>query len=212
MVFGRTYCQLTRLPIEDGDECILIPLGVRIEGDFNKHNRGGAHTFNFIHEFIAEPQRVVYGGNVGMMLHPGPEKRAWDEWGAFMLLRVDAWEMLARDAKPIEHVLFLPAPGMWRVKEMITKIDGDARHKAVVRCLNGEITRDKIADEVAKPLEVPMWMSQLNRLAWVMWRLGIQPQDHTGNDQSGEGGETLWRIIDEIRGRSTDKDEPSPVP
>lgn len=176
MVFGRTYCQLTRLPIEDGDECILIPIEPGNDGRF---------------EFIAEPVKVVYGGNVGMIHLPGNDSRWTDVWRSFMLLRVDAWELLTRDAIPIDRSLMFPPPGMGQIKRAIYKIQ----------------------EKTLSPrLDVPEWMSRLHRLAEVLGRLGAQLQDHTGNDQSGDGGETLWRIIDEIRGGSTDKDEPSPVP
>jgi hypothetical protein len=36
MIFGTTYCNVSHLPINDGDKCILIPLGFSLGGDFNK--------------------------------------------------------------------------------------------------------------------------------------------------------------------------------
>lgn len=60
MVFGRTYCPISRLPIEDGDECMLIALDFSIKASttFDVNNFTNLYSFAAI-----PPQVVVYGGN-----------------------------------------------------------------------------------------------------------------------------------------------------
>jgi hypothetical protein len=67
MVFGTTYCAVSHLPINDGDNCILIPLGFKMDYEFNQWNTADINCFMNLYYFISAPQKIVYNGNPDMI-------------------------------------------------------------------------------------------------------------------------------------------------
>lgn len=73
MIFGTTYCNVSHLPINDGDKCILIPLGFSLGGDFNKWNKPDINDFINLYYFVGEPQEVIYNGNPSYITPLNPD-------------------------------------------------------------------------------------------------------------------------------------------
>ena len=62
MVYGTIYCPVSRLPIQDKEQCMFLPLDFSI--NTNLGTGLGVHNFTQPYEFVAiKPQVVIYNGN-----------------------------------------------------------------------------------------------------------------------------------------------------
>ena len=213
MVFGSSYCAVSRLEIEDGDKCILIPLAFHLGGDFNKWDKADIGQFMWLYPFCAvEPQTVRYGGNYSQIEYFNQRYKQTSEHEMYMLIHYGFYQALQKNV--LDHVTdwklndiqcFDTMRPVWeKAQEMKHDLHLTISHR--LGQLKGYLPVSKRAakrhkDEKEKLLldyatggPAPAWMVELNKLATFMGSMGIMATPNICHDQH-EAGKKYNKLV-----------------
>ena len=191
MVFGNTYCAISHLEIKDGDACMLIPLGFRMNFEFDKYNKADINCFTYLHTFISEPIAVIFGGNISEVTYLNGDvyHNAGDEYEEnelFMLVHLGFYNEILKDE------------GMWKIHHLdeiplfntVYPIYEKAKEILQLERLGKsfELGRGKITSEqYSKKISTPKWMIDIYKVALFMGNMGIAPHPIFCHDQNQRG-------------------------
>jgi len=194
MVFGTTYCAISHLPIEDGDTCILIPLGFRMNYEFDEYNKADINCFSYLYTFIKPVVEVKFEGNVSMVKYASKNGRhkkgeEYEQHEMFMLIHKKFYEKLLIEFNPeyLEHIERLPlSNSTYPIWEKANE------EKALIQAgLQGKLKKEEISkDEYIKQsmnTPTPTWLRNLFQVAEFMGRMGIPAHPIFCNDQHQMG-------------------------
>jgi len=204
--FGTTYCAVSRLPIQDGDKCILIPLGFRMDYGFGENSESWTSEpdglFMYLHHIRGAASVVTYGGNPGVIEYDEPPVRNAPQ--SRMLIHKGFWDEIQEkykqyDAERCEDISwFRTTHGVY---EQTRKIIRDRRLElsldALVRKkepLTPEQYRKFDKDCYSTP--VPDWVVQIYRLAYFMDKIGAVPYPNQSVDQN-----MTYEVFEKIRAK-----------
>jgi hypothetical protein len=201
MVYGTSYCGISHLPIHDGDECIVIPLGFRMGGEFDKWNAPDQNSFAYLHTFIVEPIEVIYGGNSSVLNHntDGAHHKKgdqWDDYELFMLVHKEFYTNILNnmDMQSFKHIENLPLFNtVYPLWEEAKKIADTNNSVLTIKFYTKQITIEEY-NEQSKRTETPEWILKLYKIAWFMGKMGIAPHPNWTQDQHDTG-----ELYEEIR-------------
>jgi len=194
MVFGTTYCSISHLPIEDGDKCVLIPLGFRMQSDFSRGNYADINCFAYLHTFIARPVIVKYGGNYSECnywettdYHKAGE--GYQDYEMYMLVHYKFYQKILENfdldflKKSGSLPLFNTVYPLW---EKVQSNKNLVHSGWSYRMGKGEITAEELKNLFLEhsPEE---WIIELYKVAWFMGQMGIAPHPTFCNDQNETG-------------------------
>jgi len=191
MVFGTTYCAISHLPIEDGDKCILIPLGFNMKYTFDQYNKADINCFMYLYSFIHEPQEVIYGGNPDEIEYLDKDYARGLKHELYMLVHFDFYNSIQREYMKDEFNSIENLP--------LFKNCRDIWHEAIkIKNENQEITRLKLDEKKSKGIEIsndeinelfttpiPEWIIKIYKVAMFMDGIGMIPYPNHVVDQHG---------------------------
>ena len=96
MIFGTTYCNVSHLPIEDGDYCYLIPLGFEIASHLTKWNKADINMFLYPYRFVHTAEKVKYGGNPDEIEYCNKKYKQVLHHQLYMLIHSEFWKQLQK--------------------------------------------------------------------------------------------------------------------
>lgn len=208
MVFGNTYCAISRLEIKDGDKCIAIPLKFNLGGSFEYYNKASVNTFLYLYEFCDEPFEVIYEGNYSMLSAYCKRTDKWIDYmrvkhvryELIMLVRTDVYEAILEKSNCSEKYKVLHnVPGSFKtvtsVHQKWSDLMWDNMHSISYK--NAKTPIEDIELEKRKA-ETPLWIRNIFGFAEYIDRLGMIPYPNISVDQHSVGRE-FWEIIDIIR-------------
>jgi hypothetical protein len=190
MVFGTTYCGISHLPINDGDRCILIPLGFEMKYSFDKWNKASAGSFMYLYTFIYEAQEVIYKGNPDEIEYLDKKYESCLEYELYMLVRKDFYNAIQseynKDVKwNISDLrLFKTCSNIWAQAQ---KIRDDMRPDLLSKINDvpkGE-EKEKLISEYLSGGAAPEWMVAIYKVALFMDGMGMIPYPNHCVDQHG---------------------------
>lgn len=186
MVFGTTYCAISHLPIEDGDKCILIPLGFNMKYDFNQWEEADINSFMYLYSFIHESQEVIYNGNPDEVKYLNTEYEQTKKHQLYMLVHLEFYNSIQKefmkDSEQLESIERLPnfktCSDIWRkaIKIKNTKFLEDR-----LKLDGRKMTEQEIVDYMTTP--VPEWIKAIYKIAMFMDGMGMQPYPNHVVDQ-----------------------------
>ena len=196
MVFGTVYCPLSRLPIEDGDRCILMPIGFRMKYDFSSGNNADIGHFMNPYVFLArEPIEVLYEGNYWEIKYARKlkDKRIddskYEEHELYMLIHYGFYKELQKGASDYgsEKIAHLGLFGtVWDVWEKAKEIQDREGHILSGKHKRGEITADELVNMSLNVL-TPAWIIEIYKVAYFMQRMNMIPYANCGSTQGDIG-------------------------
>lgn len=189
MVFGSTYCAISHLEIKDGDKCILIPLGFRMQHEFDRYNKADINCFTYLHTFIKEPIEVKFGGNSNQVfyLNKGNYHKkgdVYEEHELFMLIHYGFYHQIISNVKrwDIEHLesvpLFNTVYPIWEQANKLIEQEGK-----IIQYVQKKITKKQLDEKIP----CPEWMKNIYKVAIFMADMGISPHPIFCNDQHQRG-------------------------
>lgn len=189
MVFGTTYCAISHLPIEDGDKCILIPLGFNMKYDFDQHNGADINSFMYLYSFIYEPQKVIYKGNPDDIKYLNKQYEMTLKHEMYMLVHLEFYNSIQKEYmkdgfKSIENLpLFKTCYDIWRKgKEIQQERQDKIKYKLAEKKAKGKkVTHEEMNDLFNTP--VPEWMKAVYKVAMFMDGMGMIPYPNHAVDQ-----------------------------
>ena len=191
MVFGKTYCAISHLPIEDGDKCYLVPLGFEMKFDFDSSNKADINCFIGLYRFIDSPEIVIYNGNYSDITFI--EKDGFIlEHELFMLIHFDFFNKIQEqyDGTSLEYIETLPyfktiMPILYKAREIqdneALKIDLQVKNGTIIPKDNMDVLKLKWK------IKTPEWIIQVYKIARFMSKLGISPSPNITADQHETG-------------------------
>lgn len=199
MVFGSTYCTISHLEIKDGDKCILIPLGFRMQHEFDEHNKADINCFTYLHVFLAkESVEVKYCGNISEVKYiksNGRQKKGnlYEEHELFMLVNYDFYQKIINE--------FFNEPGVYATISMLPlfntsallyekaqEISNDERSKLMMQ-KNATTSEKETESFLSKYINIPTpeWLINIYKVAQFMGKMGIAPHPAFCSDQHQTG-------------------------
>lgn len=202
--FGVTYCALSRLPIADGDRCMLIPLGFRMDYGFGENSESWTSEpdglFMYLHHIRGAASVVTYGGNPGVIEYDEPPE--YNAPQSRMLIHKGFWDKIQekykhRDADRCEDIRWFRT--IHGVYEKIQQIIRDRRleitHKILMETETSLSREQKIQlDRDCYNTPVPAWVTEIYRLAYFMDNMGAVPYPNQSVDQN-----MTYELFEEIR-------------
>lgn len=194
MVFGTTYCAISHLPIEDGNKCILIPLGFRMQYDFDRYNKADINCFAYLYTFIREEVEVIFGGNVSQITYFNDTKyhkkgSIYEEYEMFILVHYKFYQKIISESTTWMHKTINRLPlynSVQSIWEQANEFSDMERAK-----LQGKLNRKKITEENFSNLYLniptPEWMIKIYKVSDFMSGMGIPPHPIWCNDQHQKG-------------------------
>lgn len=197
MVFGSTYCAISHLEIKDGDRCILIPLGFRMNFEFDRYNKADINCFAYLYTFIKPAVPVIFGGNVAQIKYAEDAKRnkkgqTYEEHELFMLLHEGFYNQILEKtgSNMISYLEDIPLFNtVWPIwtegKEILQREISSKGHKYREKKITEE--------EYTARVPTPEWILNLYKVARFMGAMGIPPHPNWCHDQqqTGELYETM---------------------
>lgn len=196
MVFGTTYCPISHLPIEDGDKCILIPLGFRMQHEFDKWNKADINCFAYLHTFIGEAVEVEYGGNYSVVKYIHTEKyrkkgNEYDEHELFMLVHYGFYQkIIAQKSRQFETIDHLPLFNtVYPIWEKANEIQSTQRNILQEKIKEKGISKQEKEERMRQYMQIPTpeWLKNLFKVADFMGMMGIAPHPVFRSDQHQTG-------------------------
>ncbi len=191
MVFGTTYCAISHLPIEDGDKCILIPLGFNMKYNFDRYNGASINSFMYLYSFIYEPQQVIYGGNPDDIKYLDEKYELALKHELYMLVHLGFYnsiqEEYMKNSEQLESIdrlpLFKTCEDIWK---KATKIRAEKLNEMRIKFIEekakgGEISDKEISALMTPP--VPEWIKSIYKVAMFMDGMGMIPYPNNAVDQ-----------------------------
>jgi hypothetical protein len=179
MTFGRTYCKASRLPIEEGDRCIVIPLGFSMQYDFNKWNKADISMFIDLYQIVDVPQEAIYRGNVDVIeyLDKGYVNASLHQ--LYMLIHASFYDQVIQEANRPGNWLFRNC-GDWGLskvlsplREQVWKLRRDHQSSLQAKYVTGKITQVEFQSEFGKPFPTPDAMRYVCHLVNLMEKMDI---------------------------------------
>lgn len=187
MVFGTTYCAISHLPIEDGDKCILMPLGFSMKYNFDQYNKADVNSFMYIYSFIYEPQQVIYNGNPDDIKYLNDNYHLKHE--LFMLVHLDFYNSIQKEymkdafSSISDLHLFKTCEDIWiKAKEIEKEYRDKEMAKLTEKKLNGKKPTKKEINNLFN-VPVPKWMIEVYKVAMFMDGIGMIPYPNHVVDQ-----------------------------
>lgn len=198
MVFGKTHCAISHLPIDDGDHCILVPLMFKMEQKFGEYSQEGINDFEWLYIFHDKAVEVEYGGNpqeIFLLVN----RVKYSEWKMYMLVRKDVYQEIQdyfKDSGLYKDVgSFMPSKTTIHLYDLLHKIRDEIISDFKSDVIFGRAKKEDYPIDI----QIPEWIRELLFLNYFMGRMGIAPHSMIGIDQSGEAGKRYWEIIDKCR-------------
>ncbi len=190
MVFGTNYCAISHLPIKDGDECMLFPLGFRMDFNFSSGNKADINCFAYLYAFVAEPIRVVFEGNAAMIKYATSGKyhtqgTEYNEYELFMLVHLNFYQQLIEDfenqmLKKVKHLqLFDAVHSIWNTAQKFEKLEVQ---KLTFKLDTKELTNEEYI-QLAMTIPTPEWIENIYKVALFMSHMGIPLHPNWAHDQ-----------------------------
>ncbi len=183
MVFGTTYCAISHLPIEDGDKCILMPLGFNMKYDFDQYNKADVNSFMYLYSFIHEPQQVIYNGNPDDIKYLNDNYYLGHEM--YMLVHLEFYNSIQKEYMkdfPANNLpLFKTCHSIWEKANEIEK-EKLNELKVYLSELKGKKSSDKDILKFMSPT-LPKWIVEVYKVAMFMDGMGMIPYPNHAVDQ-----------------------------
>jgi hypothetical protein len=188
MVFGTTYCAISHLPIEDGDKCILIPLGFNMKYEFDQFNGADVNSFMYLYSFIYEPQEVIYNGNPDDITYLDKIYESGLKHQLYMLVHHEFYHSIQREYRKnsecfesVERLpLFKTCETIWKKAQEIKK---EKQMEWIIKSKERKLTESEMVAFMATPY--PVWMRSVYKIAMFMDEMGMQPYPNNTVDQHG---------------------------
>ncbi len=159
MVFGTTYCGISHLPINDGDECMLFPLGFSLTSTGLNGDRFDSNAFLFPYQFVAEAIKVTYEGNSNRITYNDNDYTGSE---LFMLVHLGFYERLISEF----NVLFSQdIKGLYNAKPFYPIWKQAISHQ--------DFQLDHKLEEY--PVKTPEWILNIYKVERFMYKSGIIP-------------------------------------
>lgn len=184
MVFGTTYCAVSHLPINDGDSCILIPLGFKMDYEFNQWNTADINCFMNLYHFISAPQKIVYNGNPDMITYLDKKYEMSEKHELYMLVHEQFFNKVIEQYNihfnRIHSLpLFKSVSKLWQ----IANDNNDEKAKYImIDFKDQKITKEEYLHQVTN-IPIPEWIVNLYKFAMFIDKLGIIPYPNHCVDQ-----------------------------
>lgn len=187
MTFGTTYCAISHLPIKDGDNCILIPLGFCMNFNFDQFNKADVNCFLYLYKFIDAPQEVVYMGNPDELEYLNRRNSPnINKYELYMLVHKKFYESIQSEydaIREIERCEMLPnfktCYDLWiHANEFMDEQRNRIWHSES----KGDITKDEAIVHISK-IPTPTWIVEIYKVAMFMDGLGMIPYPNHVADQ-----------------------------
>ena len=194
MVFGNTYCAISHLEIKDGDTCILIPLGFRMQHEFDFYNKADINCFAYLHTFVGPAIEVKFKGNVSMLKYVNSSEyhkkgSDYEEHEMFMLIHHKFYKNLLIEFNP-EYLQTMERLPLHNSTYPIWEKSIDIKHledaKLQGKLKKGEITAAEYAT-MSWEIPTPEWLKNLYQVATFMSQMGIPAHPNFCNDQQQTG-------------------------
>lgn len=186
MVFGSTYCAISHLPIEDGEKCMLIPLGFNMQYDFDQWNRADINCFMYLYEFIHAPQEVVFNGNPDDIEYLDEKYESTLKHEMYMLVAIDFYKEIQENFDTGEILettqrlpLYKTVQQIWRKAK---KIEKEEREIILNECRLKMWSTEEASEKIMKTI-TPIWIKEIYKLSMFMDRMGIMPCPSNSVDQ-----------------------------
>jgi len=188
MVFGTTYCAISHLPIEDGDKCILIPLGFDMKFSFDQWNKADINSFMYLYSFIYEPQEVIYNGNPDDIKYLNETYEQTLKHELYMLVHFDFYNSIQKEFvisfDNIEQLpLFKTCNEIWR---KAIKIKNENRNEIIIKLTEKRAKGEEISDDEKLGLmstPIPDWIKAIYKVAMFIDGMGMIPYPNNAVDQ-----------------------------
>lgn len=191
MVFGTTYCAISHLPIEDGDKCILIPLGFNMKYSFDQWNKADVNSFMYLYSFIHEPQEVIYNGNPDDIEYLDKTYEQTLKHELYMLVHLEFYNSIQKEfmneCEAFESAERLPnfktCGDIWR-KAM--KIKNEKQNETRIKWVEKKAKGEKFTDEQALDFmttPIPEWIKAIYKVAMFIDGMGMIPYPNNAVDQ-----------------------------
>lgn len=197
MVFGTTYCAISHLPINDGDRCILVPLGFNMKQTFNIYNKADINSFMYLYNFLDEMIEVTYEGNPDMIKYDEDRKL----YQLYMLLNKKFYYNLIEQYKnprfdTTQHLpLFKTVSDVWH---KANEFQLEQRMSNKVKFDNEELTRDEVV-HLTMNTPTPEWIKNIYIVASFMDKLGMIPYPNNAVDQQLEILPLYNKLVEESK-------------
>lgn len=181
MVFGTTYCAISHLPIEDGDKCMLLPLGFNMKYDFDRYNEADMNSFMFLYNFVYEAQEVTYEGNPDEIKYHNKKYENLAHQ-LYMLIHYDFYhaiqEEYMKESTCFESIdrlpLFKTCEDIWKNANEIAKKHRDEINSLVLKDPSKAVKKEAIK-LFMEPIPVPQWIKEIYKIAMFMDGIGLTP-------------------------------------
>lgn len=172
MVFGTTYCAISHLPIEDGDKCILLPLGFDMKYSFDQYNKADINSFLYLYTFIYQPQEVIYEGNPNMIKYLD-ESYANLQYELYMLVHYKFYHSIQkeylteREWKMSQLPNFKTCTDIWKQAQEIATNNRE-RISELIKKSTDDSEKQKLSKEFMDGGDCPSWMIELFKFAMIL--------------------------------------------
>lgn len=191
MVFGSTYCHISHLEIKDGDRCILIPLGFKMNFEFDRHNKADINCFAYLYTFIKPALPVIFEGNVTCIKYAKDSGRHkalsnYEEYELFMLIHEGFYNQILEThtngmISTLENIPLYNT--VWPIWEEGKEIQRRIQSIKGVKLAKKEISEEEYLEKT----HTPEWMVNIYKVADFMGKMGIPPHPNWCHDQQETG-------------------------
>lgn len=191
MVFGTTYCAISHLPIEDGDKCILMPLGFNMKYEFNQWEGASINSFMYLYNFIYEHQEVIYNGNPDDITYLNKNYESTLKHELYMLVHFDFFHAIQKEYMIEEECfesisrlpLFKTCEDIWK---KAIEFKGEKEEELKFKFSEKKAKNKKIEESEINAflnIPVPEWIKSIYKIAMFMDGLGMIPYPNHVVDQ-----------------------------
>ncbi len=189
MVFGTTYCAISHLPIEDGDKCILIPLGFNMKYSFNITDKADINAFMYLYSFVDEPQEVIYNGNPDDIEYLDKNYERSRQYELYMLVSLDFYSAIQSEYMNDFEWKISDLRSFKTCKDIYIQAQEVAemtREELEINIKTAEgVKKEEMMYEYLSGGIVPDWMVAVYKVAMFMDGLGMIPYPNHVVDQHG---------------------------
>ena len=178
MVFGNTYCAISRLEIKDGDRCILFPIGFRMDFKFDYYNKADINCFSYLYNFIDKPVEVIFEGNYSKITYLNDSGRRikkgdeYKEYELFILIHYDFYiELISSLGDDIyKYINHLPScRTTFTIDKIAHQIEKESYQDKSFKYHKGLITSDELNIREL----TPEWIKNVYKVGMFMDKLNI---------------------------------------
>ena len=202
--FGSTFCAISHLEIKDGDNCMLFPLGFKLE----YNHKTGDDILNYLsynHYFESESIEVMFNGNSCEFITKQQFREIGDEYGEtgygesemYMLVHLEFYKGILKNVSTerFENLNILPLFNtINKIWEEAMELKEKTHFGYMIEHTKGLKTFDEITQLEHYSPNTPQWIIDLYKVAWFMGQMGIPPHPNFAIDQKDFG-----QLYEEIR-------------